>query len=474
MPRNRGDPNGYAAAIYLYAADLTLEQTAPPTASDVSGELASASVLSGTSDVVFSASDPGSGVYEALVSVDGQVVQRTVLDEDGGRCRTVGDATDGLPAFLYLQPCPAVSERRRGLRYSESRQRNAPPGGERDRCSGKHGDRAGQKRHHREHRARRCRRTEHARRAERHERLVAGDPDRQLERGEGRDLTSGYGRTQTVIGRLTDASAARRSPGHSSTCLRPRATLGREDRGAAARAHRRGRALHSCELPAGTSSRTLLLRVQHAAGRRAGGDQDADADRARGRDAEHRAAHDAAWAAASTSPGACAAARSPAAASCWCWRRDRRAAHGSSSTWSATDARGRYHASYRFKFPGPAAYQFRVLCKPRPTIRLRPAPRAYGGGPRALSADHRHAGTRSAAAVIPTEASSKRDIVGPSLLSRCQRGVLKGRPGCADSVWRRLEVGTRARGCSRCCRPRLRSWRSWCPPTRPQRWPSRR
>jgi hypothetical protein len=29
-----------------------------------------------------------------------------------------------------------------------------------------------------------------------------------------------------------------------------------------------------------------------------------------------------------------------------------------------TDARGRYRASYRFKFPGPASYQFRVLSEP--------------------------------------------------------------------------------------------------------------
>jgi hypothetical protein len=42
--------------------------------------------------------------------VDGQVVQRTVVDENGGRCRDVGQTTDGLPAFLYLQPCkPSVS-----------------------------------------------------------------------------------------------------------------------------------------------------------------------------------------------------------------------------------------------------------------------------------------------------------------------------------------------------------------------------
>ena len=34
-----------------------------------------------------------------------------------------------------------------------------------------------------------------------------------------------------------------------------------------------------------------------------------------------------------------------------------------------TDARGRYRASYRFKFPGPADYQFRVrLANPSPTI----------------------------------------------------------------------------------------------------------
>jgi hypothetical protein len=28
-----------------------------------------------------------------------------------------------------------------------------------------------------------------------------------------------------------------------------------------------------------------------------------------------------------------------------------------------TSSQGRYHASYRFKFPGPASYQFRVLCE---------------------------------------------------------------------------------------------------------------
>jgi hypothetical protein len=105
-PSKGGDTNHYAAVVYLYAADVTLEQSAGPSASNVSGELASAPAVSGTSDVAFAASDPGAGVWEAVFSVDGKVVQSTVPDEDGGRCRNVGQTTDGLPAFLYLQPCP--------------------------------------------------------------------------------------------------------------------------------------------------------------------------------------------------------------------------------------------------------------------------------------------------------------------------------------------------------------------------------
>jgi hypothetical protein len=104
-PEGKGDVNGNAAVVYLYAADLTLEQSGGPTASNVGGELASAPSMRGASDVTFSATDPGSGVYEAVFSVDGQVVQSTVVNNNGGRCRNVGQTTDGTPAFLYVQPC---------------------------------------------------------------------------------------------------------------------------------------------------------------------------------------------------------------------------------------------------------------------------------------------------------------------------------------------------------------------------------
>jgi hypothetical protein len=106
-PSGQGDANNYAAALYLYAADLTLEQTAGPSVSAVGGDLAIAPVVSGTSDLTFKATDPGAGVYEAIFSVDGKVVRTSTIDEEGGRCRDVGQSGDGLPAFLYLQPCPS-------------------------------------------------------------------------------------------------------------------------------------------------------------------------------------------------------------------------------------------------------------------------------------------------------------------------------------------------------------------------------
>ena len=112
MPGNQcrsgfGDANGFAAVAYLYAADITLEQSTGPTATNVSGELATAPAVRGTSDIAFSATDPASGVYEAVFSVDGQVVQASVVNDNGGRCRNVGQTTDGRTAFLYVQPCLA-------------------------------------------------------------------------------------------------------------------------------------------------------------------------------------------------------------------------------------------------------------------------------------------------------------------------------------------------------------------------------
>jgi len=111
-PSGKGDANGYAAVVYLYAADLVLEQASSPTVTpgSITGELATDSTVSGEPHLLFEASDSGSGVYQALVTVDGKAVGATTIDSNGGKCVNVGQTTDGLPAFLYLKPCaPSVS-----------------------------------------------------------------------------------------------------------------------------------------------------------------------------------------------------------------------------------------------------------------------------------------------------------------------------------------------------------------------------
>jgi hypothetical protein len=100
-----GDTNGYATSVELFAADLTLTQESAPAVKEVAGSLAEAATVSGTSDVAFTATDPASGVYQAVFQVDGQTVSTRLLDLNGGHCANVGQTTDGLPAFLYTQPC---------------------------------------------------------------------------------------------------------------------------------------------------------------------------------------------------------------------------------------------------------------------------------------------------------------------------------------------------------------------------------
>jgi hypothetical protein len=100
-----GDPNGYASAQWIYAANLIMEQTQIPAAGTPSGPLATETPVHGTSDLIFTATDAGAGIYKAIFTVDEKVVQETVINEDEGRCRNVGETSDGLPAFLYLQPC---------------------------------------------------------------------------------------------------------------------------------------------------------------------------------------------------------------------------------------------------------------------------------------------------------------------------------------------------------------------------------
>jgi hypothetical protein len=352
-PQGKGDANGYAAALYLYAADITLEQNAGPTAGGVSGELASAASVRGESDVAFSATDPGAGVYEALFSVDGRVVQSSVVDDNGGRCRNVGQSSDGLPAFLYVQPClgsvsvdvpfdtTKVSNGAHHLIVDvidaagnaapvldrEITVANPPPPGTPGPANGTNA--SGQAT------------------------LAVG-----WKRTSRPSLTSSYGRAQTITGRVTGPGGTPISGALIDVQATPSYAGARQVTMTSPRTGPDGR--FSLKLAPGSSSRTLRFSYRARLG-------DALPVATRTLTLKVRAGI-----ALSVSPRTASVGRSIF------FRGQLRGrpipgggkplvleARSPGSRWIEfdvirTDARGRYHASYRFKFPGPANYRFRV------------------------------------------------------------------------------------------------------------------
>jgi putative hemolysin len=351
-PSGSGDPNGYAAVIYLYAADLTLEQTAPPTAANVSGELTSASTVTGTSDIAFDASDPGSGVYEAVFSVDGQVVQSTVLNEDGGRCRNVGQTSDGLAAFLYVQPCPASVSADVGFDSTRVANgvhhlvvsvmdaagntatvldrtitvANAPPPG------GPNGTNASPQ-----------------------ATLAVSWAARRSTH-----LTIAYGRAETVVGRLTAAGGVPIGAARVNVLATP--AYAGASTAAVVSVSTNAAGAFTMRVPAGTSSRTLRFEYSD--------DVDSPPVVTRTLTLSVRAG-----VVLRVSPRTTSVGRSihfsgrllgaPIPRGGKLLVLEARSPGGAWLEFDVirSDARGRLHASYRFKFPGPAQYQFRVVCE---------------------------------------------------------------------------------------------------------------
>lgn len=93
------------ASIEVLRSELLLSDATPPDAGAASGSAVSSVAWDGRVVFAFSASDVGSGVYQAIVAVDGApVVVRTVDDADG-RCV---DTTAGGRVFRSPRPCPTA------------------------------------------------------------------------------------------------------------------------------------------------------------------------------------------------------------------------------------------------------------------------------------------------------------------------------------------------------------------------------
>jgi hypothetical protein len=100
----------YSSLYEVYAADIELVDSTPPTVSAIGGPLVTGGTLTGQQTVSFNASDQQSGVYGGSLVVDGRTVGSQVVDSSGAGCQSLGLTTDGQRSFEHAQPCaPSLS-----------------------------------------------------------------------------------------------------------------------------------------------------------------------------------------------------------------------------------------------------------------------------------------------------------------------------------------------------------------------------
>lgn len=102
VPRPAGVP---MAVVFVHAAEFTLRDPDSPTVTNVTGRLTSATTHAGTELISFTAADSVSGVYRALVEVNGRIVRTAVVDDNDGRCADAGVDPNTPYEFMYRVPC---------------------------------------------------------------------------------------------------------------------------------------------------------------------------------------------------------------------------------------------------------------------------------------------------------------------------------------------------------------------------------
>lgn len=90
----------YGTTVYWLAA--------PNDSYDAADIFDKCGTMSGVGDISFSVADTGSGLYQAVFSIDGHAVSKQLLNTGSGPCRSVGGASDGANAFFEVEPCPLV------------------------------------------------------------------------------------------------------------------------------------------------------------------------------------------------------------------------------------------------------------------------------------------------------------------------------------------------------------------------------
>lgn len=89
----------------MHAAEFTLTDPEGPLATNVTGRLTSDAPHAGNEAISFTATDAVSGVYRALLEIDGRIVSSEVVDDNDGRCADAGVDQGSPYEFLYREPC---------------------------------------------------------------------------------------------------------------------------------------------------------------------------------------------------------------------------------------------------------------------------------------------------------------------------------------------------------------------------------
>ena len=90
------------ATLEILRSEVLLSDTSPPSAGRATGSAVSFTTWQGVHVFAFPAGDEGSGVYQAIVEVDGAPTLVRTVNDWGGRCV---DTTAGGRVFRYPRPC---------------------------------------------------------------------------------------------------------------------------------------------------------------------------------------------------------------------------------------------------------------------------------------------------------------------------------------------------------------------------------
>jgi hypothetical protein len=95
--------------VMIYRLDITVDDAVAPVAGAVTGALVQEGPRSGKAPLSVSATDQGSGIYEAYLMVDGVEIERTRPDLQNRFCNDIGPRADRLE-FDRAQPCARAAQ----------------------------------------------------------------------------------------------------------------------------------------------------------------------------------------------------------------------------------------------------------------------------------------------------------------------------------------------------------------------------